>query len=139
MVHLSSVSAQPAAQPAVSAAQPSPVDGFWLGTLAEWHRDLGADGLVILGVTRYYGHADGFDVDAVNEIAFLKSFKIKQDLPYDFVVTKDQALQQAYAATGLPTAVLIDRKGVIRYIESGTNPTRIEEMRDMVLKLLAEK
>ena len=107
--------------------------------LAEWHRDLGSDGLVIFGVTRYYGSAEGVGVDIPNELEFLKRFKIKQDLPYDFVVAKDQTTQQAYAATGLPTAVLIDRKGVIRYIESGTNPTRIEEMRDMVLKLLAEK
>lgn len=107
--------------------------------LAEWHRDLAADGLVILGMTRYYGRGVGVDLDNPTEIAFLKNFKIKQDLPYDFVVTKDQATQMAYAATGLPTAVLIDRKGVVRYIESGTNPTRIEEMREMVLKLLAEK
>ncbi len=108
-------------------------------SLAEWHRDLTADGLVILGVTRYYGRGDGFDLDNANEILFLKSFKAKYDLLYDFVVAKNQTSQQAYAATGLPTAVLIDRKGVIRYIESGTNPTRVEEMREMVLKLLAEK
>lgn len=108
-------------------------------SLAEWHRDLTGEGLVILGVTRYYGRAEGFDVDNPNEIEFLKRFKTTQDLPYDFVVAKDQTSQQSYAATGLPTAVLIDRKGVIRYIESGTNPSRIEEMREMVLKLLAEK
>lgn len=108
-------------------------------SLAEWHRDLGTDGLVILGLTRYYGRGGGIDLDIPNEIAFLKNFKVKQDLPYDFVVANDQVTQRAYAATGLPTAVLIDRKGVIRYIESGTNPTRIVEMREMVLTLLAEK
>ncbi len=107
--------------------------------LAEWHRDLTADGLVILGVTRYYGQGGGSELDVPNEILFLKNFKAKYDLPYDFVVAKEQTSQHAYAATGLPTAVLIDRKGVIRYIESGTNPSRIEEMRAMVLKLLAEK
>ncbi|MEO7673004.1 MAG: redoxin domain-containing protein, partial [Pyrinomonadaceae bacterium] len=107
--------------------------------LAEWHHDLAADGLVILGVTRYYGHGGGVDLDGPNEIAFLKTFKLKYDLPYDFVVAKEQTSHQAYAATGLPTAVLIDRKGIIRYVESGTNPSRIEDMREMVLKLLAEK
>ncbi len=107
--------------------------------LAEWHTDLANDGLVILGVTRYYGNAEGFPVDNPNEVAFLKRFKTKYDLPYDFLVARDQISQQAYSATGLPTAVVIDRKGVIRYIESGTNPSRIEEMRAMVLKLLAEK
>ena len=107
--------------------------------LTEWHQDLGADGLVILGVTRYYGRAGAMAVDNANEIEFLKRFKAEQKLPYDFVVVQDQQAQNLYAATSLPTAVLIDRKGVIRYIESGTSPSRLEEMREMVLKLLAEK
>jgi predicted transcriptional regulator len=63
----------------------------------------------------------------------------KQKLPYDFVVFDDQQTQMAYAATGLPTAVIIDRKGKIRYIESGTSTTRLEDMRQMIIKLLAEK
>ena len=108
-------------------------------SLAEWHRDHSAQGLVILGMTRYYGHGEGFSLDNAGEIEFLKRFKDKHDLPYDFVVARDQTTQQAYAATGLPTAVLIDRKGVIRYIESGTNPTRIEELRVVMLKLLSEE
>jgi thiol-disulfide isomerase/thioredoxin len=107
--------------------------------LAEWHQDLSSEGLVILGVTRYYGRAEGFDVDKEHEIAFLKRFKVQHNLPYDFVLTRNLDAQQLYNATSLPTAALIDRKGIIRYIESGTNPTRIEEMRAMVLKLLAEK
>ena len=107
--------------------------------LAEWHQDLSSDGLVILGVTRYYGRAEGVDVDKEHEIAFLKRFKVQHNLPYDFVLTRNLDAQQLYNATSLPTAALIDRKGVIRYIESGTNPARIEEMRAMALKLLAEK
>ena len=108
-------------------------------SLAEWHHDLGREGLVILGVTRYYGQGEGVDLDQPSEIAFLKRFKEKQNLPYDFVVMNGQETQMRYAATGLPTAVLIDRKGVIRYIDSGTNPSRTEELRAMVLKLLNEK
>jgi len=42
-------------------------------------------------------------------------------------------------ATTLPTAVLIDKKGVIRFIDSGTSPTRLEEIRENIVKLLAEK
>jgi len=90
-------------------------------------------------MTRYYGHGEGSDPDNASEILFLKRFKEKEKLPYDVVVAKDQETQQAFAATSLPTTVLIDRKGVIRYIESGTNPTRIQEMREVMLKLLAEK
>lgn len=108
-------------------------------SLAEWHQDYARDGLVIIGMTRYYGRAEGFPVDHPNEIAFLKRFKEKYNLAYDFAVADDQQTQLLYSATSLPTAVLIDRNGVIRYIESGTNPSRIEELRAMVVKLLNEK
>lgn len=108
-------------------------------SIKEWYQDFKGDGLVVLGVTRYYGTAEGFPVDNPSEIAFFKRFKASHDLPYDFVVIKDTATQRAFAATTLPTAVLIDRKGVIRFIDSGTSPTRLEEIRENIVKLLAEK
>ena len=107
--------------------------------LADWSRDYADQGLVILGLTRYYGNADGTAVDKPNEIVFLKGFREKHKLPYDFIVFDDQQTQMAYAATALPTAVIIDRKGKIRYIDSGTSTTRLEDMRQIILKLLAEK
>lgn len=108
-------------------------------SLTEWYQDYKSDGLVILGLTRYYGQAEGFPVDNPSEIAALQRFKAAHRLPYDFLVAKDQFSQVAYGATGLPTAVLIDRNGKVRYIESGTNTSRLEEMRETLLKLLAEK
>lgn len=107
--------------------------------LTEWHQDFQKNGLAILGITRYYGEAEGMRVDEPSEIDFLNRFKKAQRLPYDFVVGKGQANQINYGATALPTAVLIDRKGIVRYAESGTNESRTEEMRVMILKLLAEK
>ena len=107
--------------------------------LTEWHQDLSKDGLVILGVTRYYGRQVGFENDQPGEIEMIKNFRTREKLPYDLVVGKDQSIQFLYGATGLPTAVIIDRRGIIRYIETGTSPTRIEEMREMIFKLLAEK
>ena len=108
-------------------------------SLKEWRQDYGKDGLVIIGVTRYYGQAEGFPVDNASEIEFLKRFQEKHDLDYDLAVAKDQTPQHAFSAMSLPTAVIIDRKGVIRYLESGTNPFRLEEMRELIIKLLAEK
>jgi len=108
-------------------------------SLKEWKQDFSKDGLVIIGVTRYYGQAEGFQVDHASEIDFLKRFKQQHALDYDFAVAKDQTPQHAFSALSLPTAVIIDRKGVIRYLESGTNPFRLEEMRELIIKLLAEK
>jgi len=108
-------------------------------SLIEWHQDLSDRGLVILGFTRYYGQGEGRPVNETEEIAMLERFKVKQKLPYDFVVGKDQSTQVLYGATSLPTAVLIDRKGVVRYVEAGTSSSRLVEMREMILKLLDEK
>jgi thiol-disulfide isomerase/thioredoxin len=107
-------------------------------SIKEWHQEFGKDGFEILGATRYYGDEVGAKTPN-EEIDLLKAFRAKYALPYDFVVAKDQILQNLYGATALPTAVLIDRKGIIRYIETGTGPTRLVEMRAMIVKLLAEK
>ena len=106
-------------------------------SLIGWHQTLQKDGLEVLGVTRYYGEAGGFRVDMQNEIEYLKKFRTGQNLPYDFVVGKDITNQLNYGATNIPTTVLIDRKGVVRYIETGSN--RDEEIQVMIEKLLAEK
>ena len=107
-------------------------------SLIEWHTDLRDQGFEIIGFTRYYGQGEGRPVTEPEELAFLQRFKTKHKLPYDFVVGKDQSTQILYGATALPTAVLIDRKGVVRYIEAGTSSSRLVEMREMILKLLAE-
>ena len=108
-------------------------------SLIEWNQDFKREGLEILGVTRYYGEVNGLPADEQNEALFLKSFREREKLPYDFVVAKGQAIQNLYGATALPTAVLIDRKGVVRYIETGTSSSRLSELRSMIIKLLAEK
>lgn len=108
-------------------------------SLSEWHQTFKQEGLEILGVTDYQGQAEGFSVDKPTEIEFLKRFRKANRLPYDFVVTKDNTSQIIYGAGAIPTAVLIDRKGVIRYIETGSSRSREEEIRGEIEKLLAEK
>ncbi len=108
-------------------------------SLIEWQQDFGRDGLEILGITRYYGTVNGLSADEPHEAEFLKGFRLRESLPYDFIVGKDQQMQMQYGATALPTAVLIDRKGIVRYVEAGTSSSRLSELRSMILKLLAEK
>jgi thiol-disulfide isomerase/thioredoxin len=107
--------------------------------LREWNELYKPPGLEILGITRLYGKASGMPADPVEELAFIKAFRDTQKLPYDFVVAKDQSAQLLYGAGALPTAIIIDRKGVVRYAETGTSYGRIEEMHEMIMKLLAEK
>jgi len=108
-------------------------------SLIEWDQNYRDAGLEIIGVTRYYGKASGMPADEVSELNFLKQFRTRERLPYDFAVATGQAVQLQYAATALPTAVILDRKGVIRYIETGSSTARIAQMHEVVKKLLAEK
>lgn len=108
-------------------------------SLIEWHQTFQKDGLEILGLTRYYGEAEGAKVDNNAEYDFLQRFKKANNLPYDFAISKDTTNQITYGATSLPTTVLIDRKGIIRYIETGTGAGKEEEIRATIEKLLAEK
>lgn len=107
--------------------------------LAEWQKTFEKDGFEILGLTKFYGQVEGESVENAAEFEFLKTFKKKNNLPYDFVIAKNAATQIAYGATGLPTTVLIDRRGVVRYVEAGTSESREEEIRGEIVKLLAEK
>jgi len=108
-------------------------------SMLEWQQDYGKDGFVILGLTRFYGRAEGFPVDMANEVDFLNRFRQKHALTYDFLVAKDDSNHRTYGAQAIPTAAIIDRKGNIRYLETGTSPSRLTEMREMIEKLISEK
>lgn len=106
--------------------------------LIDWHNTLGEKGLVILGITRLYGESYGLPPDPNEQLAFLRDFREKEKLPYDFVVMRDISTHAVYGATALPHAVLVDRKGKIRYIETGTSPLRLNQLQAAVEKLIAE-
>jgi hypothetical protein len=107
--------------------------------MLEWKQDHSDEGFVILGLTRYYGSAEGFPADNAAELDFLKRFSQAERLSYDIAVAKDETNHRTYGASAIPTAVLIDRKGVVRYVETGTSPYRLSELEEMIEKLLAEK
>lgn len=107
--------------------------------MREWGQDFGPQGFSIFGITRYYGTAGGFPADNASEMEYLKSFARAQGLTYDIAVAKDETNHRLFGASGIPTAVLIDRKGVIRYIETGSSPYRLQELRETIVRLLAEK
>jgi thiol-disulfide isomerase/thioredoxin len=107
-------------------------------SLIDWSKRFEKDGFVILGITRYYGESAGEGVkDDATEIEFLRKFRTEQNLPYDFLVGKDRTNQIAYGASSLPTTVIIDRKGVVRYAEIGAG--KEPEIQRTIEKLLAEK
>ncbi len=106
--------------------------------LSRWHNDLSDKGLVVLGLTRYYGEKSDSKSGKLSELEMLKQFKIEQKLPYQFLVSYGQENQVNYGALTLPTVALIDRQGRVRYVQSGTSESREIEIEEMILKLLAE-
>ncbi len=106
--------------------------------LTKWHENLGEKGLVVLGLTRYYGENAESRAGKLGELEVLKKFKVEQNLPYQFLVSYGQENQVNYGALTLPTVALIDRQGRVRYLQSGTSESREIEIEQMILKLLAE-
>jgi len=106
-------------------------------SLIEWSRKFEKDGLVILGVTRFYGEAEGVQVTEAKETEYLQQFKKTHNLPYAFVVGKERLNQINYGANSLPTTVIIDRKGVVRYVDVGAG--KEADIQKKIEKLLAEK
>ena len=106
--------------------------------MKELQEDFGPKGFEILGLTRYYGESYGLPADRQTELTQIKAFREKHGIPWDIVVADGQQLQIAYGALLLPTTVLIDRKGIVRYVASGTNSQRKAEVRQMIEKLVAE-
>lgn len=109
-----------------------------LPTLVKWSEEFKGD-LEILGLTRYYGTVGGKDVGAAEEFDYLKKFAAENRLGYRILVADGIGNQLRYDAVNLPTAVLVDRKGKVRYIEIGTSLIRLSQLRAKIIELLAEK
>lgn len=106
--------------------------------LRSWHKKYGESGFTIIGVTEFYGEADGKPMSPLQEIDYLGEFKKKHKLPYGFAVSKRGEDNAKYDISAYPTTVLLDRAGVIRYIGIGAGAEESENLEDMIEKLLAE-
>ena len=106
--------------------------------LQRWHESYKEKGLVILGLTNYYGEAEGRRVTPAEEIAYLRDFKKKNHLPYGFVIADSGANDLNYGVFSIPMSFLIDRLGSVRFIAVGGSETETLALGKMVKKLLDE-
>jgi thiol-disulfide isomerase/thioredoxin len=111
---------------------------YTLPNLAKWHNAYKSKGLVILGVTKYYGHGDQKPLTAGEELVYLREFRKRNRLPYGFVVSDSDTNEFNYGVFSIPTSYLIDRKGAVRYISSGASEEEIELLGELIKKLLEE-
>ena len=111
---------------------------YTLPKLAHWQNAYKSKGLVILGVTKYYGHDDEKPLTPGEELVYLREFRKRNRLPYGFVVSDSDANDFNYGVFSIPTSFLIDRKGVVRYISAGASEEEIETLGELIKKLLEE-
>ena len=95
-------------------------------------------GLMIIGVTRYFGQADGAKVNREQELAYLRDFKKKNELTYGFAVGNSNQDLDNYGVFGIPTYVLIDRGGNVRLMGLGAAAAPAAMLEKAVKKLIDE-
>ena len=109
-----------------------------LPRLQKWHDSYKAKGLVILGLTTFYGHADGKPLTPAQELDYLRDFKKKFSLQYGFGVSDEEDNDRNYAVSSIPTTFLIDRRGIVRFISVGSSDLEAAALNKMIKKLLDE-
>ncbi|HEY0761482.1 MAG TPA: TlpA disulfide reductase family protein [Pyrinomonadaceae bacterium] len=112
---------------------------YTLPNLSRWHNEYKGKGLVILGVTKYYGHGDSHELTPEQELVYLRNFRTRNRLPYGFLVSDSNKNEFNYGVFSIPTSFLIDRKGVVRYISLGGSEEEIQLLGELIKKLVEEK
>jgi len=102
------------------------------------HKKYKDSGLVILGLTEFEGTAEGRDVTRAEEAEYLRRFRRKAGIGYGFGVEDGQETARSYGVVSLPTAVLIDRKGRVRFLAISASDVEFNELASMVKKLVEE-
>lgn len=115
--------------------------------LRDWNQRFADQGLVTIGVTRYYRYSwDATTSRAIRmeelsqeaEHEALEQFAAHHELKHVFAVTETSELQQFYGVTGIPQAVLIDREGRVRMIKVGSGEANAQALEAMIEQLLQE-
>jgi len=106
--------------------------------LQRWHQAYKDRGLVILGLTTFEGEVEGRHLTRVQELAYLRDFKKRFNLPYGFAVSDSKNNDRNYAVSSIPTTFLIDRRGVVRFIGVGSNELENSALNRMIKKLIDE-
>lgn len=106
--------------------------------LQRWHESYKDKGLVILGMTNYFGQTNGRRATATEELAYLRDFKKRNRLPYGFVVSDSQINDANYGVTSIPMSFLIDRKGSVRFIAVGANEQETNALGKKIKELIEE-
>ncbi|MET0625862.1 MAG: TlpA disulfide reductase family protein [Pyrinomonadaceae bacterium] len=104
------------------------------------HKKYGGRGLVVLGMTDFEGQVEGRAVTRAEEMSYLRRFKREKNIAYGFAVADGKKeTARDYGVVSIPTAVLLDRRGRVRFITISADEDEAALLSKMVVKLLDEQ
>ena len=106
--------------------------------LTRWQERYRDKGLIVIGATEFYGEQDGVRMTREEELNYLNEFRKKFRLNYHIGVENGRANSFNYGIKGIPTTVLIDRRGMVRFISVGVSDEELSLLDGMVNKLVKE-
>jgi thiol-disulfide isomerase/thioredoxin len=106
-----------------------------LNALQQKYKDRG---LVVLGINEFEGNVEGRDATRAQELEYFRQFKRRMNVAYGFGVAGDSENSRLYGVSALPTAVLIDRRGRVRFITISASEEEADLLKKMIAKLLDE-
>ncbi len=100
-------------------------------TLESLSKQFGKQGLAVVGMS----------VDDSRSVGLVKPFMKHFGVTYTVTASPQQngRAQYAYRVSGIPSQFLIDKKGIVRWSQSGFSPNEGQELAPMIKRLLAQK
>jgi thiol-disulfide isomerase/thioredoxin len=108
-------------------------------SLIRWHEKYRDKGIVVIGATRFYGEQDGYRMTREEELQYLRRFARREKLNYHIGVAPSGINDFNYGIRGIPTTILIDRRGMVRFISVGVTDEELRLLDDLVGKLVKEQ
>jgi len=109
-----------------------------LPRLEKAYRTYKGQGLVVIGLTNFEGHAQGKSLTRPQELDYLRDFKKRLDLSYGFAVSEQGQNDFRYGVSSIPTTFLLDRRGVVRFVSIGSSDVEADALNKMIKKLIEE-
>jgi len=95
--------------------------------LKKLHEQEALRGLEITAITRHYMAYGGTEESMTDELQLMRAMVTEHEVKFPVGVAADEGLQAIYGANGLPTVILIDRQGVVRYAGPGADDPGFDE------------
>lgn len=111
---------------------------FTFPKLRNWQEKYQTRGLVILGLTNYFGNVEGRSVTRSQELDYLREFKKKNGLRYGFAIADSRKNDLNYGVYSIPMSFLIDRQGNVRFIALGAGDEETNNLGKMIKQLIDE-